>query len=102
MSASVLILAVAVTILALAKPSLFAGKKAVALQVVAQPPGALFSVDYGAQLAAPGKVTLAKDGRSHVVTITKDGYRPETREMKIDSDATLTVDLVPLDKGSRN
>jgi serine/threonine protein kinase len=92
-------LAAIATLALLAAVSAFYGtngatfRRSVTLRVVAQPPDAFFSVDYGAQMTAPGALQIAKDDRVHLVTVWKDGYRPETREVTLGGDVTLSVDL---------
>ena len=66
----------------------------VTLHVTTRPAGASFSVDYGSKMTTPGDVSLAKDERSHVLLIWKDGYRPEDRHVTAVADATLDVPLV--------
>ena len=69
--------------------------KTVTLRVTAQPEGASFSFDYGAQITAPAELSVATDERTHVLTVWKDGYKPETRELTVRSDTTLDVTLLP-------
>ena len=68
---------------------------AVKVRVTSQPEGAFFTIDYGAQMTAPKDVSLRRDDRAHIITVWKDGFRPETRELTLASDVAVDVKLVP-------
>ncbi len=67
----------------------------VKVHVTSQPDGAFFTIDYGAQMTAPRDVSLRRDERAHIITVWKDGFRPETRELTLTSDVVVDVKLVP-------
>ena len=68
----------------------------VKVHVVSHPDGAFFTLDYGAQMTSPGDVKLQRDDRAHILTIWKDGFRPETREVSSSADTNVDVTLVPI------
>jgi serine/threonine-protein kinase len=72
------------------------GTSSVEVRVTSRPEGAFFTIDYGAQQIAPAGVRLRRDDRAHILTVWKDGYRPEARGLSATSDVSVDVTLVPL------
>jgi serine/threonine protein kinase len=68
------------------------------LRVKSQPDGASVSIDFGPQRSSAQPIGISIDGAPHNVTIGKNGYRPETRNVTFSGDIALDVVLVPLPK----
>jgi serine/threonine-protein kinase len=94
--AAVLVLAAGAAIVVRTTPVFSGHGSSVKVRVTSHPEGAFFTVDYGTQNVAPGELTLRRDDRAHLLTVWKDGYRPETRDVSTNNDVTVDVTLVPI------
>ncbi len=68
----------------------------VKVRVTSQPDGAFFTLDYGIRTIAPGELTVRRDDKAHILTVWKDGFRPETRELSTAADVNVQVKLTPV------
>ena len=57
-------------------------------------PRAEFSIDNGPKIKSPATLTRPRDGKSHRITATAPGYRPETTTVTFDKDVAWAVVLV--------
>lgn len=81
---------------ALGRGRLAGAPSSVKVRVTSQPEGALFTLDYGTQMRAPGELTVRSDDRAHILTVWKDGFRPETRYVNTTADVDVQVKLLPV------
>jgi serine/threonine protein kinase len=69
--------------------------------LTAQPPNAEFAIDDEPKAKGPINVTRPRDNQMHRITVTANGFRPETKSVKFDQDVTWAAQLSPV-HGSSN